>query len=110
MEELELVQTTLNVMSAPFGFTAMYYGYKGYRATRGGLKAYKYFFFAMFGLGAAMLFDLIFLLTKVLSYPFLIPYLPYFDYAMGGALIFVALFMALSFRDIYNFVSKTFKV
>jgi hypothetical protein len=89
----------LNLASAPFGFAAMYYGYRGYLATKGGLKAYKYFFIAMIGLGAAMLFDLL----RIVGYLHGIA-----EYLLETALIAVALFMLLSFKNLHDFLSKTF--
>jgi hypothetical protein len=104
------IQILLNLLSAPFGFSAMYYGYKGYTATRGGLKAYKYFFFAMTGLGAAVLFDLLCLIGQGWPDTALAAYVVYCHQLMHVSLILVAFFMLLSFMDIYKFVSKAFKV
>jgi hypothetical protein len=89
----------LNLASAPFGLAAMYYGYRGYLATRGGLKAYKYFFVAMTALGAAMLFDLLRLIGVMAGRG---------EYLFEIALVVVAFFMLLSFKDLHDFLLRAF--
>jgi hypothetical protein len=110
MAGAETTQIIMNLTSAPFGFIAMYYGYKGYEATKGGLEAYKYFFFAMTGLGAAVLFDLLRLIARGWPESFIAKFGGYYHHLMHLSLIFVAVFMLLSFMDIYKFVSRAFKV
>lgn len=89
------IQIIFNLASAPFGFAAMYYGYLGYRQTKGGLKAYLYFFLAMTGLGAVMLADLLWILG----------YSP-FEFLVEAGLLIVAVFFMLAFRDMYKFLTS----
>ncbi|NOZ76202.1 MAG: hypothetical protein GXO65_00680 [Euryarchaeota archaeon] len=109
MTDIITIRIALNLLSAPFGFTAMYYGYKGYSTTKGGLGAYKYFFYAMTGLGAAVLFDLLDLVGK--KWPGAVGgYGQYCHPLMQIALVAVAFFMLIAFIDVYKFVSNAFKV
>ncbi len=93
--ELQL-QIAFNLLSAPFGFAALYYGYKGYRQTKNGLKAYGYFLLAMFWLGAVMLLDLLRMILGVETL-FLIQLL----------LLIVAVCFFLAFKDLYRFLFKS---
>lgn len=92
---MENIQIIFNLASAPFGLAAMYYGYLGYRATKGGLKTYSYFFLAMTSLGATMLADLLWLLR----------YNP-FEYLVEIGLFIVAVFFMLAFRDMHKFLTS----
>jgi|GEM_PF-3018242 uncharacterized membrane protein len=96
---MSIEQILLNVISAPFGVAALYYGYKGYEATKGGLKAYKYFFLAMVGLGTAMLLDLLRLLGMLSSSA---------EFLFELSLMIVAVLMLLSFKNLHDFLSKAF--
>lgn len=89
------IEIIFNLASAPFGFAAMYYGYLGYRQTKGGLRAYLYFFLAMTGLGATMLFDIL----QILGYS------P-FEYLVEAGLFVVAVFFMLAFKDMYKFLTS----
>jgi hypothetical protein len=95
--ETHYLQIGLNLASAPFGFAAMYYGYLGYMKTKGGLKAFLFYLLAMTALGATMLFDLLRLMgfTSIESL-----------IELGTFL--VALFFFLAFKNIHDFLSKTF--
>lgn len=93
--ELQL-QIAFNLLSAPFGFAALYYGYKGYRQTKNGLKAYGYFLLAMFWLGAVMLLDLLRMILGLDTF-FLIQLL----------LLIVAACFFLAFKDLYHFLFKS---
>lgn len=90
------IEIIFNLASAPFGFAGLYYGYRGYKLTEGGLSAYKYFFFVMLGLGAAMLFDLL----RILGY------FRSMEYFFELILLAVAFFMLLSFRGLCEFVCR----
>lgn len=89
------ISISFNLISAPFGFAALYYGYRGYMKTRGGLRAFPYFLLAMVGLGATMLFDLLRLLN-ISDETFLLEL---------GTLI-VAVFFMLAFKDLDDFLSE----
>lgn len=96
MEIVYIDQIIFNLASAPFGFAAMYYGYRGYKLMEGGLSAYKYFFFVVVGLGAAMLFDLL----RILGY------FEGMEYFFELILVAVAFFMLFSFRSLCEFVCR----
>jgi hypothetical protein len=97
---MDNVQLALNLLAAPFGLPAMYYGYRGYLATRGGLKAYKYFFIAMVSVGAVLFFDLFRLLR--------VPGFAEFEILIEVAFLVAALFFMLAFRDMVRFLSSMF--
>ncbi len=90
-------QVLLDLLSVPFGSLALYYGYRGYVKTRGGLKAYGYFFLAMVGMGFVILLDVLRLLN-------LLPQSMLFLHQLFHAL--VAILFMLAFKDLYEFVSK----
>jgi hypothetical protein len=76
----------------------MYYGYRGYLATKGGLKAYKYFFIAMISVGAVLFFDLLRLLETILGWEFLIEV----------SFLMAAIFFMLAFMDMFKFLSSIY--
>jgi len=96
MDALQTSEILFNLAAAPFGFAALYYGYKGHQVTKGGLHVYRYFFFAMFGLGVAMLFDLL----RILGY------FKGYGYIFEIILVVVGFFMFLSFKNLYTFLKK----
>lgn len=96
MDALQTSEIIFNLAAVPFGFAALYYGYKGHKVTKGGLHVYRYFFLAMFGLGAAMLFDLL----RILGY------FKGYRYIFEIILIVVGFFMFLSFKNLDAFLKK----
>jgi hypothetical protein len=97
----DLVSIALNLLAAPFGIPAMYYGYKGYRVTRGGLRAYKYFFVAMTSVGAVLFFDLLFRIMSDYTYTGL-------EFLVEFAFLVAAIFFMLAFKDMYEFLRSVF--
>lgn len=98
MDETTL-RVIFNLVAAPFGFTALYYGYRGYLETRGGLDAYKYYLIAMTGIGAGLLFDLLILLK-------LMPV--HLGYLIELSFLVAAIFFMLAFKDIVDFFKSVF--
>jgi hypothetical protein len=98
MEERTLA-IMLNLLAAPFGLPAMYYGYMGYKVTKGGLKAYQYFFVAMAAVGAVLLFDLLF---EVLGLSNSLGVL------VEVAFLMAAMFFMFAFKDMYEFLRSVF--
>jgi|Deesub1362A_J573_1020465.scaffolds.fasta_scaffold00005_15 hypothetical protein len=90
----ESIQIAFNLMAAPFGLLALYYGYKGYHATKGGLKAYKYYFVAMISVGVVLFLDLLRLL-KILDT---------LEFLMEFALFISAIFFMFAFKDLLEFL------
>ncbi len=93
------ILAALNILSAPFGFIAMYYGYKGYIATRGGLKVYQYFFIATTSVGAILLFNLVFRIMGIF---------PEMAFLVELAFLMASIFYMLAFKDMYEFLSSVF--
>lgn len=86
------------MVSIPFGSLALYYGYRGYLQTKGGLKALPYFLLAMTGMGLVILLDV--LRLSGLMPPSLLFMQQFFHAA-------VAVFFMLAFRDLHSFLSQT---
>ncbi len=98
--EVEITPQLIFILaSLPFGTAALWYGYRGYKATKWGLTAYTYFLFALIGLGNAVLLDLLRLLG-------LEQYI-YIKSFMEIALFVAAVCFLLAFRDMYRFLSST---
>lgn len=91
------LQVLLDLLSVPFGTLALYYGYKGYKKTRGGLKAYAYFLLAMAAMGIVILLDVLRLLS-------LLPASMLF--LQQTLLAVVSVLFLLAFKDLYEFISK----
>lgn len=92
------VQLVFILASMPFGLAALWYGYKGYRATKWGMTAYTYFLFALIALGNAVLLDLL-RLIGLERYIFIKSF-------MEIALFVAAACFMLAFRDMYRFLSS----
>lgn len=88
----------LDLISMPFGSLALYYGYRGYTQTRGGLRALPYFLLAMTGMGIVILVDIL-RLTGLMP-----PRLLFMQQFFHAA---VAIFFMLAFRDLHSFLSNT---
>jgi hypothetical protein len=98
--EVEITPQLIFILaSMPFGLAALWYGYKGYKATKWGLTAYTYFLFALIGLGNAVLLDL-FRLLGLERYIYIKSF-------MEIALFVAAVCFLLAFRDMYRFLSST---
>lgn len=98
MNEIQ-VRIFLNLLAAPFGFSAWYYGYKGYKTTRGGLSAYKYYFLAMTAVGAVLFFDLL----KLMG---VLP--PKLEYFIELSFLAASISLMLAFRDLLQFLTSIF--
>ncbi len=98
MDETTL-RVIFNLSAVPFGFSAMYYGYRGYQATKGGLNAYKYYLIAMTGIGAGFLFDLLILIGLMPGH---------LAYLMEMAFLVATVFLMLAFKDIVDFFKSAF--
>lgn len=92
-------QLIFALASMPFGIAALWYGYRGYKATKWGFTAYTYFLFALIGLGNAVLLD-IFRLLGLEGYIYIKSF-------MEIALFVAAVCFLLAFRDMYRFLSST---
>jgi hypothetical protein len=91
------VQLVFILASMPFGLAALWYGYRGYKATKWGMTAYTYFLFALIALGNAVILDL-FRLRGLEQYILIKSF-------MEIALFIAAVFFMLAFRDMHRFLS-----
>lgn len=98
MDEVQ-IQIFLNLLAAPLGFSAWYYGYRGYKATKGGLSAYKYYFLAMTAIGAVLFFDLLKLIE-------ILP--PKLQYFIELSFLAASVSLMLAFRDLLQFLTSIF--
>lgn len=92
------VQLFFILASMPFGLAALWYGYKGYKATKWGMTAYTYFLLALVGLGNAVLLDLL-RVIGLERYIFIKSF-------MEIALFVAAVCFMLAFRNMHRFLSS----